>query len=79
MHIAHEVRNDVLHEGNLKKGPPRHFASAMLHPMLLDIDFGEEMWDVCGIVRRVPSPTTIRRLIHPRVGFSAQESPLTAS
>ena len=77
--IAHEIRNDVLHEGNLKRGPPQHFASAMLHQMHFDVDFGDGTWDVCGFDHRTSLPTTIRRLIRHRVGFLAQESSLAAS
>jgi hypothetical protein len=47
MGIAHETRDDVLHEGNLEQGPPRHFASAMMHQMRFDVDFGGGMLGIC--------------------------------
>jgi hypothetical protein len=70
MGIAHEAGDDVLHEGNLEQGPPRHFASAMTHQMRFDVDFGGGMLGICESHLRIHYLPRSTDIFHHIDGFS---------
>lgn len=49
--FAHEIKDDVLHKGNLVQGPPRHFTSAVLHQMRSMLTLVTECWEFMGLIQ----------------------------
>jgi hypothetical protein len=70
MGIAHETGDDVLHEGDLKQDPPRHFASAMMHQTRFDVDFGDGILGVYESHPRIHYLPQSTDIFHHIDGFS---------